>query len=73
MDAETRARLAKSLRNNALLPLLFAERRAEITDAWLAETSAETREQLWIEQHALAELEDYISATISERAGDGEL
>ena len=72
MDAETRTRLAKALRNNALLPVLFTERRDEITDAWQAEQSAETREQLWQELNALSEVEDYISANIGHRnTGDG--
>lgn len=71
MDAETRTRLAKALRNNALFRVLFNERRAEITADWQAESDAETREQLWRELHALTEFEDYCLATINEKPGDG--
>ena len=72
MTPEHRAQLAKSLRNNQLLPIIFEERRQEIAGDWLSEEKAERRESLWAEARALENLKDYLYAAIAAgNSGDG--
>lgn len=73
MDAETRARQAKALRNNKYFRVLFDERADEIREQWeqTEPAEAETRERLYLELHGLNEMRDFIYARISADAGDG--
>lgn len=74
MTPERRARLAKGLATNELLPVLFDERSDEIRETW--ETTepgdAETRERLYVELRTLSDLRDFVYARLAEYAGDGE-
>jgi hypothetical protein len=71
MTREERARLAKALEKNRLLPILLEERAEDIREQWEATKpeDAETRERLYLELRTLTELKEYIYAEVSKPAG----
>ena len=72
MTPERRQQLAKSLKTNQLLPVLFEERKQELSETWLSEENAERRESLWSEARALENVKDFIYAAIAaNNSGDG--
>lgn len=66
MDAEQRARLARQLSNNPLLPELLAERQSEITDEWASEKEPDKRELCWFQLQASIDFGDYLYAKLNE-------
>lgn len=70
MTPEQRARLAKGLSKNRLLPQLLDAKADDIREAWESEASAEGRELLWLMLKATKDLRDFIYARLDEYCGD---
>jgi hypothetical protein len=66
MTPEERARLAKGLSKNRLLPAILDARADDIRETWESEESAEGRELLWLELKVTKDLRDFIYARIDE-------
>lgn len=62
LSEQERARLARQLKANKLLPLLLKERLEELTSSWLTEEDQDKRERLWAEARALEGFRDNLYA-----------
>jgi hypothetical protein len=68
---EERARLAKALEKNRLLPILIQEKADDIREQWEATKpeDVDKRERLYLELRTLTELKEYIYAEVAKPAG----
>lgn len=66
MDAEQKARLARNLKNNPLLPELMAERQKEITEEWAGEKEPDKRELIWFQLQASIDFGDFLYARLNQ-------
>lgn len=67
LNQEERARYARQLERNKLLPILLDERLDEIKQAWVVEEDQDKRERLWAEARALEGFRDNLYAEFGNR------